>query len=331
MTLILNPPPARRRVAQPNPHRGPKARLDEVLKPDTTLRRAGRDSRILLQLIPLTLLPFVGAAALALQPAQWGITADWRSWIDPAAFCTVGLTIALLFATGVMRVIRRWESSAPDSPEAALREFYRAASRRKPRPRRLASLVCGNHPTTALRPVMNWMTAAGFPRIDSPKALARYWRSLLYGNGAVSHNFRIESLAFEYPKPEIAVARVTMQVWVRRRVQAAVAVLCGALVAVAPLIMGPARLYELGIPFWGVVVTAFGLGVGVAELVRKLNRTVVERRSVSINKILVHASWHWRLLSGEWESADEADVSWLVAVAEKRTTTQVRGRARRVA
>jgi hypothetical protein len=78
------------------------------------------------------------------------------------------------------------------------------------------------------------------------------------------------------------------------------------------MIAGPERLYELGIPFWGVVVTAFGLGAALTLLVRRLNRTVVEQRNVTINKILVHASWNWRLLSGEWESADEADVRWLI-------------------
>jgi hypothetical protein len=314
MTLIIDPPPARRRVARPDPHRGPKARLDEALKPDTTLRRVGREPRILLKLAPLLMLPFAGAAALALQPAQWGISADWRTWIDPLAFVTVGLTIGVVFALGVKRVVRAWEISGPSSPETALREFYRAACRRRPRPKRLALLVRGfdlpGQP--GLRPVLNWMTAAGFPRIDSAKTLARYWRSLVHGNNTVSHNFRIQDMQVDFPKPEVALARITMQTWVTRKVPAATAAVCGALVAAAPMISGPERLYGLGIPFWGAVVTAFGLGAGVTLLVRKLNRTVVERRNVAINKILVHASWNWRLLSGEWESADEADVRWLI-------------------
>jgi hypothetical protein len=119
-------------------------------------------------------------------------------------------------------------------------------------------------------------------------------------------------MQIDFPKPEVAVARITMQTWATRKIPAAMAAACGVLVAATPMILGPQRVYEFGIPFWGAVVTEFGLGAAVTLLVRKLDRTVVERRNIAINKILVHASWNWRLLSGEWESADEADPSWLV-------------------
>jgi hypothetical protein len=63
MTLIIDPPLTRRRVARPDPHRGPKARLERFVKPDTTLRRVGREPRILLKLAPLLMLPFAGASS----------------------------------------------------------------------------------------------------------------------------------------------------------------------------------------------------------------------------------------------------------------------------
>jgi hypothetical protein len=320
MTLILEPP-VNRTKKQPLPAhvQEQKSRLDVALKPDTSLRRVRRDWRVLVQLVPIAVLPFASAIALALLPARWGITGDWRTWIDPVAFCTIAGLIAVLFALGVRRVMRTWEASAPDSPEAALREFYRVALMRRPPARRLAGLVRGfNLPGPALRPVLTWMTAAGGRRIDSPKSLVRYWRALIRGNVAVRRNVRLQSIELDFPRPDVALARVALRTSVTRRARALIAALAGMLIAAAPIVVGPSRIYEQGIPFWGVVASALGLGFGVAWLIRKLNRAVVDRLEMQVNKLLVHASWNWRLLSGEWESADEVDSRWLLTT--KRTT-----------
>jgi hypothetical protein len=325
MTLILNPPPTQRRVARPNPHLGPKARLDEALKPDTTLRRVGRDYLILGRVIPLLLLPAAGVAALWMFPPEFAVTlTDWRSWIDPVAFVLVAIAICAVFAREARRVARDWRNSRPDSPVAALQEFYRLASMRKPRRRRMAALVRGfpdNAP--ALRPVMTWMTAAGFPRIDSPKTLARYWRSLLRGNPGVTRRMKIEWIKADHPLGDVALVIVRLRVWSSRRVRAAIAALIGVAVVVAPIAVGPEWLDQRGIPFWGAIAGALLVGVTAAIVLRKLLRADMDAREVTLRKILVYAGWDWRLVNGEWESADEEDVQWLLDSPRARSTNRL--------
>lgn len=312
MATALKAPPKRTVVA--DPYREARARLKAALKPDVAYRRVGRDHRILARLILLIPLPVAAAALMALQLPAWPAdVADWRAWVDPAAFALVGLVVAGVFARMVSRTIRAWESSAPDSPEAALREFYRAGSGRKPRARRLARLVTGfEAPQPAPRPVLNWMTATAFDRIDSPKMLARYWHALLRGNPPVVRRAVVREVRVESPKADVALARVTLRAHAVRRLPAGLSALVGVLIAAAPLVAGPERLSALEIPFWGAIVAAAGLGVAVALVLRKLNKTIIQRQEVVVYKILVRSAQNWRLLSGEWESADEADASWLL-------------------
>ncbi|MBX3461101.1 MAG: hypothetical protein KF696_14235 [Planctomycetes bacterium] len=316
MTLILNPPQRSPRRTAVDPHRDAKARLQAALAPDLTLKRTGRDHRILLGLAPISLLPFAGAAVLAMLPPAWPAdTGDWRQWIDPAGATVFALVVAAVFARGLWRVMNQWDNSAPDTPEAAMREFYRAAMQRRPRARRLAGLLRGfDTPGPPPKPVLNWMTAAAIPKLDSAKAVARYWRALLRGNGAVVHRARIIELVAESPMPDVGLGRVRFETSVVRRVPAFVAVLAGTMVAAAPFIAGPQRLAALGVPFWGAVASAVALGAGLAWLLRKLNRTVLDRREIEVHKLLVRAGHNWRVISGEWETSDEADLEWLLHV-----------------
>lgn len=316
MTLILNPPQRSPRRPAVDPYREPKARLEAALAPDLMLKRVGRDHSILLQLFPVLLLPFAGAVVLAVLPPSWPADiADWRQWIDAAGAGLFALLLVVLFSRGVWSVMNQWDNSAPDTPEAALREFYRAAMVRRPSARRLAGLLRGfDRQGPQVRPVLNWMTAAAIPKLDSARSVARYWRALLRGNPAVGHEARILELCAESPMPDVGLARVKFQTRVVRRISAFMSVLIGLLIAAAPFVAGPARLAEFHVPFWGAVVGAAALGAGSAWLARKLNRTVLDRREVEIHKLLVRTGHNWRLLSGEWESSDEADLEWLLHV-----------------
>lgn len=316
MTLILNPPQRSPRKPAVDPHREAKARLHAAMAPDMSVKRVGRDSRILLGTFPLLLVPFGAAALLAVfQPVWPGDFADWRGWIDPGAWALVGVAAALAFYTSVSRVMSRWANSAPDSPEKAIHEFYRAATRRRPRSRRLGALVRGfDHPAPPVRPVFNWLTAAAVPKLDSARTLARYWRALLRGNPAVTHMVSVSDLRTESPLADVALARVTLRIAVRRKMAFSAALVAGVLVAVVPFAVGAERLRELGAPFWGVVVSAAGLGAGLAWLIARLNKSHVDRREVTVHKLLVRHGHNWRLVSGEWESSDEADLEWLLQV-----------------
>jgi hypothetical protein len=44
---------------------------------------------------------------------------------------------------------------------------------------------------------------------------------------------------------------------------------------------------------------------------RRVLRAVVERKDASVRKLVVRQSYNWRLLSGEWECQDEANLAWL--------------------
>lgn len=312
MATALKAPP--RRKAPPDLNSAARARLRAALKPDVNFRRVGRDARILVRLVPLAALPLGGAMLLALHvPALPADFADWRAWVDPAAFVLIALLITIIFAAGVSRTMRAFERSAPDSPEAALHEFMRVATARRPRARRLGRLVSGFvEPQPAPRPVLNWMTATAFDRVDSARQLARYWRALLRGNPAVVRRARLAAIKVENPRADVAIARVTLKVSATRRISALLTAGAGLMVAAAPLIVGPARLAEFAVPFWGAVIAAGAIGLLLSWALRRLNRTVIQQQETTVHKILVRNAQNWRLLSGEWESADEADASWLL-------------------
>lgn len=284
------------------------------MAPDLALRRVGRDSRILIGALPLILVPFGAATLLAVfQPIWPADFSDWRAWVDPGAWALAGVVAALAFYSGLSRVMNRWAASAPDSPENAIHDFYRAATVRRPRSRRLGALVRGfDLPGPPVRPVFNWLTAAAVPKLDSAKTLARYWRALLRGNPAVIHMVKVSDLKSESPLADVALARVTLRIAVRRKAAFYMALAAGALVAVLPFIVGAERLRDWDTPFWGVVVSAVGLGTGLAWLIAKMNKAHVDRREVTVHKLLVRHGHNWRLVSGEWESSDEADLEWLL-------------------
>lgn len=299
-----------------DPYREPKARLEAALAPDLMLKRVGRDHRILLQLLPILLLPFAGTALLVVMPPTWSANlSDWRHWIDPVGAGLFALLVVVLFARGVWRVMNQWDNSAPDTPEAALREFYRVVMVRRPSARRLGGLLRGlDRPGPQVRPVLNWMTAAAIPKLDSARSVARYWRALLRGNPAVRHEARIAELSAESPMPDVGLARVKFQTRVVRRASALLAALIGLLIAAAPFAAGPDWLAGFNVPFWGAVTGAAAIGAAATWLARKLNRTVLDRREVEVHKLLVRTGHNWRLVSGEWESADEGDLEWMLRI-----------------
>jgi hypothetical protein len=315
MTLVLTPQHTKRQATVQQP-KGPKARLISASKPDINLRKVSRDYRV-----PARLLPVVAAAvgigwlASAYPPAWPEAGADWSAWLDPAGFALFALATLALLGWFTARTIKAWKASAPGSPEGAVREFYRVATAAKPRARRLASLLCRvEHEPPATRPVLNWMTASAFPRLDSARAVAKYWRALLRGNPLMTRAAMPQRVDVEFPVANVALARVKLATYATRRPRAALALLAGVMIALAPLIAGPDRIAGMGLPFWGLLAASCALGAGARWLMRRLSRAVIQRREVTVHKILVHNANNWRLLSGEWESADEADASWLLKI-----------------
>ncbi|MCA8916792.1 MAG: hypothetical protein KDB90_15470 [Planctomycetes bacterium] len=283
------------------------------MKPDTRLTRVKRRHRILLRLVPVVLLPFAGAALLAMHPPHIPAAgAQQVEWLDLLFFCIAAFTIIGAFVLGAWRVMKAWEGSAPESPGTALREFYREATSGRPNTRRLAALLCNfDVPGPRLQPVFHWMTATAVAALDSPRSVAKYWRALVRGNKEVVRRLTITGMEIEMPLADVAVATVRMRATVVRRIPAAIAAVVGCAIAVSPFIAGVALVERYGISFWTAVAAASALGIAIGWLLRKALRAVAERREVAVRKILVRSMRNWRLLSGEWETQDEADTSWL--------------------
>jgi len=287
---------------------GPIQRLRAALKPDLNFKRVKRDNGILLRLLPVIALPFAGAALLAMHPPQWPAPgAEPVAWLDVLFFCIAGLTIV-----GANRVLKSWAESVPESPEAALREFYREVLSGKPSARRLDSLLAGFELAgPRVQPVFHWLAASAVPALDSPRSVAKYWRALVRGNKDVTRRFRITGLALEQPVADVALATVQMHATVTRRIPAFIATFMGVAIAVAPFFAGMARIERFGVSFWTAVAAAGALGLAIGWLLRKALHAGAESRDVAVHKLLVRQAHDWRLLSGEWESQDEADIAWL--------------------
>ncbi len=271
------------------------------------------DNRLLLRLLVPILLPFAGAILLAIYPPVVpDPAAGWQGWLDPAFFVLFGLGVIAGFIIMTTRILNQWDCSRPDTPEQSVREFYRAAAMRKPPARRLGALIAGFEvPGPRVRPVFSWLTAAAAPDVGSPKALAKYWRALLRGNRDVTRSIKLRGAEVEHPFADVAVAHLDLQVTVTRRLQAGLSVLAGLAIFVAPFALGPEFIRGYGLSFWTAVVAAAALGYGVTWLLRVLFKAVVERRDVKLSKVLVRNGYHWALVYGEFESEDEADLSWL--------------------
>ncbi|MCA8912368.1 MAG: hypothetical protein KDB82_11735 [Planctomycetes bacterium] len=288
-------------------------RLRAAMKPDPNLRRVKRQNRILLRMLPVILLPFAGAALLAMHPPHVPEPgAQPVEWLDLLFFCVAGLTVVGAFIVAANRVLKAWGESLPDSPEAAVREFYREALSGRPSARRMGELLAGFEVAgPRLQPVYHWLTAAAVPALDSPKSVAKYWRALVRGNKEVVRQLRITGIELENPAPDLAVATVRMQATVTRRLQNGIAMACGAALAVTPFFVGVYYIELAGISFWTAVAAASALGIALGWLLRITLRAVIERRELAVRKLLVRCSHNWRLVSGEWETQDEADLAWL--------------------
>lgn len=292
---------------------GPIQRLRAALKPDLNFKRVKRDNGILLRLLPVIALPFAGAALLAVHPPQWPAPgAEPVAWLDVLFFCVAGLTIVGAFIVGANRVLKSWAESVPESPEAALREFYRETLSGRPSTRRLATLLARfDTPGPRVQPVYHWLAASAVPELDSPRMVAKYWRALVRGNKDVTRRFRITGLALEQPVADVALATVQMHATVTRKIPSFIATFVGVAIAVAPFFAGMARIERFGVSFWTAVAAACALGLSVGWLLRKVLHAGAESRDVAVHKLMVRQAHDWRLLSGEWESQDEADTAWL--------------------
>lgn len=283
------------------------------MKPDVNLHRLKRDNRILFHLWLPLLLPFAGAVLLVMHvPDLPAAGAHWQAWLDPGFFAFSALVITGAFILAVNRVLTEWEHSNPDNPEAAVREFYRVAAMSHPRAKRLGALVRHTDvPPPRIQPVFSWLTAAAFQSVEAPREIARYWRALLRGNRELVRHVRIRGIEVEYPTGDVAIATINMRVTVVRRLQSALSMLIGAMIAAAPFIVGVERVEQTGLSFWTAAVAASALGYSIGWALMKISRAVVERREVTLRKLLVRSAYNWRLVSPEWESEDEADLVWL--------------------
>lgn len=283
------------------------------MKPDVSLNTVKRDNRILFHLWLPLLLPFAGSVLLVMHvPSLPEAGANWQAWLDPGFFAFAALVIVGAFILAVNRVLSEWDHSNPDNPEAAVREFYRVAGMSHPRAKRLGALVRHtNEPQPRIQPVFSWLTAAAFQTLEAPREIARYWRALLRGNRELLRRVRIHSIDVEHPAGDVAVATVNMRVTVVRRLQSALSMLIGGMIAAAPFFVGIERIEQTGLSFWTAAVAASALGYSVGWALMKLSKAVVERREVTLRKLLVRSAYNWRLVSPEWESQDEADLNWL--------------------
>ena len=283
------------------------------MKPDVNLHTVKRDNRILLHLWVPLLLPFAGAVLLVLHvPELPEAGAQWQAWLDPGFFAFAALVIIGAFALAVNRILNDWDHSNPNSPESAVREFYRVASHSRPRAKRLGALVRHtDEPQPRIQPVYSWLTAAAFKALDAPREIARYWRALLRGNRELVRRVRIRGIEVDYPVGDVAIARVEMRVIVARRLQSALSMLIGAIIAASPFVVGIERVEQTGMTFWSAAVAASALGLAVGWVLLKISHAVVERRDATLTKLLVRSAHNWRLVSPEWESQDEADLAWL--------------------
>lgn len=290
-----------------------KARLQAALKPDVNRKRIKRDNAILLRLVVPALLPFAGAVLFALYPPvipEPG--ANWQAWLDVGFFSGIAVVLVGAFAWRSHRILTHWDHSRPDSPEDAIEEFYRQATRRRPSARRLGKLIASFEASgPRIRPVYSWLTPAAAPDVNSPKSVAKYWRALVYGNKDVVRKLKVIEKNIQTPIADVGVARLELRVKVVRRLQAMLSLLGGVVVVIVPFALGAEFMAQYGVSFWTGVGAGVTLGVGVALLLRRFSNAVVERRDVRLSKLLVRTSYNWRLVSGEWESEDEHDLTWL--------------------
>ncbi|MBE7490712.1 MAG: hypothetical protein HS108_02955 [Planctomycetes bacterium] len=297
------------RASASAPHREARDLLRSALKPDPDLLRVGPDRRILWRLVPLVLVPFAGAAVLALHPPLWPQDPDdSRQWVDPVCFGAAALGVAVLFAWGCLRVVGRYAASRPDNPRDALIEFYRAAQHH---PTRLALLALAQPRPESPRPVFHWLLAGAVPALDHGRAFTRYWLALLRGNPAVTRRLRVLDLGVTIVRPDVAVAGLTLRVRSLRRARAIAAWVPALGVALAPFALGPEWVRAAGAPFWAAVWGCLALAAATLVLAWHLGGVRAESRDVPLRKVLVRNGRNWRLLFGQFEAAAEADLSWL--------------------
>jgi hypothetical protein len=291
----------------------PIKRLKAALRPDPNSKRINRDTNVLLKLLPVIALPFAGAVLLAMHlPDIPQAGAQPVEWLDALFFGVAAFTIVAAFALATHRVLKAWEGSAPSSPQAAVREFYRIALSGRPSGKRMAALLAGFEvPAPRVQPVFHWLSAGAIPNLDSTREVVKYWRALVRGNKDVVRRIRVTSIEHEQPVADVEIATVRLHATIVRRVPAAIAAFVGCAIAVAPFFAGVERIERFGISFWTAVAAASALGFAIGWLLRKALRAVAERRDVAVRKILVRQSHNWQLVSGEWESQDEGDTAWL--------------------
>jgi hypothetical protein len=208
------------------------------------------------------------------------------------------------------RVLSTWGNSVPANPEAAVREFYRAALGGQAR--RLGVLLASfDVPAPRVQPVFHWLTAGAVHALDSVQDVARYWRALLHGNRALARRLSVKSIQLQQPMPDVEIALITLKAVVIRRVRAAVSTVAGCAIAVSPFVAGVERVEASRLSFWTAVGAAGALGLAIAWLLRKALGAVAERREPAVRKLVVRQTYNWRLVSGEWESQDETNLAWL--------------------
>jgi hypothetical protein len=291
----------------------PIKRLKAALKPDPNGKRVARDNSILLKLLPVIALPFAGAILLAMHlPTIPEAGAQPVAWLDALFFGVAAFTIAAAFALATHRVLKAWDSSVPNSPNAAVHEFYRMALSGRPSGKRMGMLLSGFEvPAPRVQPVFHWLSAGAIPNLDSAREVVKYWRALVRGNREVVRRIHITSIELEQPVADVEIATVRLHATIVRRVPAAIAASVGCAIAVAPFFAGVERVERFGISFWTAVAAGSALGFAIGWLLRKALRAVAERRDVGVRKILVRQSHNWQFMSGECESQDEADTGWL--------------------
>lgn len=284
-----------------------------AMMPDLGQARVKRQHRILLRLIPASLLPFMGAAIVAMRPPVWPVAgAPAVEWLDPFFSGAIVLALVGVFIASAWRSLKGWEASAPESPETAIREFYREAFSGRPNTRRMGHLLCNfDVAGPRVQPVFSWLTATAVPALDSPKAVARYWRALVRGDAELFRRLKVTGMEIEHPMPDVAIATVRLRVVVTHRLRSMLVLVAALLGGVAVVVLGAEWLGAHGVSYWTTVAAGLALTGGLATLLRKLLRAEVERREVAVRKLLVRSMYNWRLVSGEWETQDEADTSWL--------------------
>jgi hypothetical protein len=223
----------------------------------------------------------------ALSPSSWA-----HDITVPATLIAVPMAVALL-------VLVRWVGGRRHPADDLVRSFYMCAGAAPTALKRFViSQDLGDYPRRECSPHPAFSPPG---MLDSEQALTNYWKSMLRMADGTRLGLHVKSVRLTPISHDLLLAQTRLQVTRARPVKAFLYVMASIVAygAAQWVLMGTLLEKPLFL-LWMVVVFL------ILACVNSSLRTPVTAR-----KLVVHNGGEWRLLCGDWEGWEEADLSWL--------------------